>query len=62
MTRSVAHTARSAVVALVLGIAATLTMSPAQAENVVTPGNFTGFGFDQCLAPSQSAMDAWLKN
>jgi hypothetical protein len=62
MTRSVAHTARSAVVALVLGIAATLTMTPAQAENVVTPGNFTGFGFDQCLAPSQSAMDAWLKN
>ncbi|WP_340537319.1 glycoside hydrolase domain-containing protein [Nocardioides sp. GXZ039] len=26
-----------------------------------TPGDFTGYGFDQCLAPSQSAMDAWLR-
>jgi peptidoglycan hydrolase-like protein with peptidoglycan-binding domain len=34
--------------------------SPAQAANVATPGNFTGYGFDQCTAPSQSAMDAWL--
>ena len=30
--------------------------------NVVTPGDFTGYGFDQCLAPTQRAMDAWLKN
>jgi Domain of unknown function (DUF1906)/Putative peptidoglycan binding domain len=30
------------------------------ARNVATPGNFLGFGFDQCLAPSQRAMDAWL--
>lgn len=28
--------------------------------NPVTPGNFTGYGFDQCLAPTQKAMDAWL--
>ena len=35
---------------------------PAQARegNVVTPGDFTGYGFDQCLAPTQAAMDAWL--
>lgn len=26
-----------------------------------TPGNFTGYGFDQCLAPSQRAMDTWLQ-
>lgn len=26
----------------------------------VTPGDFTGYGFDQCLAPTQAAMDAWL--
>ena len=26
----------------------------------MTPGNFTGYGFDQCLAPTQKAMDAWL--
>jgi peptidoglycan hydrolase-like protein with peptidoglycan-binding domain len=25
-----------------------------------TPGNFTGKAFDQCNAPSQHAMDAWL--
>ena len=36
--------------------------APAQATNVATPGNFTGYGFDQCLAPSQKAMDAWLYN
>jgi hypothetical protein len=34
--------------------------SPAQAANRVTPGNFTGYGFDQCVTPSQEAMDAWL--
>jgi hypothetical protein len=28
--------------------------------NRVTPGSFTGYGFDQCTAPSQQAMDAWL--
>jgi Domain of unknown function (DUF1906)/Putative peptidoglycan binding domain len=62
MTRSVARTARIAVVALLTGLVATLTATPAQAANVVTPGNFTGYGFDQCLAPTQGAMDAWLKN
>jgi hypothetical protein len=30
--------------------------------NPVTPGNFTGYGFDQCQAPAQSAMDTWLAN
>ena len=29
---------------------------------MVTPGNFTGYGFDQCLAPTQKAMNAWLKH
>jgi Domain of unknown function (DUF1906)/Putative peptidoglycan binding domain len=28
--------------------------------NPVTPGTFTGLGFDQCHAPGQSAMSAWL--
>lgn len=28
---------------------------------ILTPGNFTGFGFDQCLTPSQTAMDRWLQ-
>ena len=30
------------------------------ASNPVTPGAFTGYGFDQCQAPKQSSMDAWL--
>ncbi|VXC31546.1 glycoside hydrolase domain-containing protein [Nocardioides sp. AX2bis] len=29
--------------------------------NPVTPGDLTGYGFDQCLAPTQSAMDRWLE-
>ena len=29
-------------------------------SNPATPGSFTGYGFDQCNAPSQSAMDTWL--
>ena len=36
------------------------TAAPAVADNRPTPRNFTGYGFDQCLAPTQSAMDAWL--
>ncbi len=30
------------------------------AANVVTPGNFTGYGFDQCHAPDQRSMNRWL--
>lgn len=29
---------------------------------VVTPGNFTGYGFDQCLAPDSRAMRTWWNN
>lgn len=29
--------------------------------NPVTPGVFTGLGFDQCQAPAQKAMDAWRR-
>ena len=35
--------------------------APAHAANPVTPGNFRGLGFDQCEAPSQSAMSTWIK-
>jgi hypothetical protein len=52
---------------LVLTIAVLGAFAPAQAAavsqgNRVTPGDFTGYGFDQCNAPSQSMMNAWLKN
>src|SRR5690242_8086630 len=49
----------SAVVAAVA--AATSVLAPsAQAANKPVPRDFTGYGFDQCLAPTQKAMDAWL--
>lgn len=46
------------VTTLVLTTAAAL---PAYAENRATPGNFTGYGFDQCLTPTQEKMDVWLE-
>ena len=47
------------------GLLMVLTLAPGNAvarDNVATPGNFTGYGFDQCLAPTQKAMNRWLKN
>jgi hypothetical protein len=50
-----------AVLATVATLASTLVVaSPAEAANRATPGSFTGYGFDQCTAPAQQAMDAWL--
>ncbi len=34
----------------------------ARAGNVVTPGDFTGYGFDQCHTPDQKAMNTWLQS
>jgi Rv2525c-like, glycoside hydrolase-like domain/Putative peptidoglycan binding domain len=45
----------SLALALALGAAPSAT-----ASDIVTPGNFTGYGFDQCLAPTQTAMNRWL--
>ena len=42
-------------------LALTGMVAPARATTV-TPRDFTGYGFDQCLTPSQSAMDAWLRS
>lgn len=46
-----------------LGGACVATAAPADSvtANVATPGAFHGYGFDQCLAPSQRAMNAWLR-
>src|SRR4051794_3880672 len=57
-TRRLLRSAAIAVTAF-LTFLATATL-PAQAANVVTPGDFTGYGFDQCTAPTQASMDAWL--
>lgn len=42
-------------------LAGTALAAPAQAANPVTPGDFTGFGFDQCVAPTQRSMNRWLR-
>ncbi|MET0520884.1 MAG: glycoside hydrolase domain-containing protein, partial [Jiangellaceae bacterium] len=47
--------------ALALVVSGTVLSVPAYAANPVTPGNYTGLGFDQCEAPSQSAMSTWIK-
>ncbi len=56
--------ARSTVAAALLGLVMVLApFRPAAAEpDPVTPGDFRGYGFDQCLAPTQRAMDAWLNH
>ncbi len=60
-----------AAVLATVGLVAVLLPSPdattpaapaAETANPVTPGGFTGYGFDQCLAPSQTAMNTWLNH
>jgi peptidoglycan hydrolase-like protein with peptidoglycan-binding domain len=51
-----------AMVASMAGPTAGVPAGTAATGNVVTPGNFRGYGFDQCLAPTQRAMDTWLKH
>jgi hypothetical protein len=49
--------------ALALGLSLGTPLTAAADEpNPVTPGDFTGFGFDQCLTPEQDKMDAWLES
>jgi peptidoglycan hydrolase-like protein with peptidoglycan-binding domain len=49
----------------IAGLAATVGLtastSTATTPNPITPGNMVGYGFDQCEAPSQTAMTTWLK-
>lgn len=49
-----------ATITLTLGVTL-LAAVPSYAGNKVTPGNFTGYGFDQCLTPTQEKMDVWLE-
>lgn len=39
-----------------------LAAAKMRTTNPVTPGNFTGYGFDQCVAPTQKAMNKWLNH
>jgi len=60
--RRLAAVAATALVATLAGgaTAGSADASSPSAANPVTPGDFTGYAFDQCTAPSQSAMNAWL--
>jgi hypothetical protein len=62
VTRGAVRVATVALTALATIAASVVLALPANAANVVTPGNFTGYGFDQCTAPTQASMDAWLNN
>jgi len=46
--------------ASIVGVTAGVPAGSAATGNVVTPGSFRGYGFDQCLAPTQKAMNKWL--
>jgi len=48
--------------ASIVGVTAGVSAGSAATGNVVTPGNFRGYGFDQCLAPTQKAMNKWLNH
>ncbi|HET8970643.1 MAG TPA: glycoside hydrolase domain-containing protein, partial [Candidatus Nanopelagicales bacterium] len=60
--RRLRRTLAALVAAAATVVAILIAAPPAVAANPVTPGNFTGHGFDQCLAPSQRAMNTWLKS
>ncbi|MGZ5401016.1 MAG: glycoside hydrolase domain-containing protein [Nocardioides sp.] len=66
MRRTLARSLNRSLAGTLVGLltATSLLASPplAQAGNVVTPGNFTGYGFDQCVGPSQQAMNTWLRS
>jgi hypothetical protein len=47
-------------VSTLVGLTTAIPAGSASTANVVTPGNFRGYGFDQCLAPTQRSMDKWL--
>jgi peptidoglycan hydrolase-like protein with peptidoglycan-binding domain len=51
--------------AAALALLASTTAIPSSADssttNVATPGSFRGYGFDQCLAPTQKSMNTWLR-
>lgn len=52
--------ARLFVAGLLTALSAPLLAAvPASAATPGAPGNFTGYGFDACVAPSQKVMDAW---
>ena len=51
-----------AIAGLLTGLLSTAAPAAYADSNPVTPGTFTGYGFDQCLAPTQKSMNAWLRS
>src|SRR5919107_261345 len=43
-------------------VPAAASAAGARTSNVVTPGDFTGYGFDQCHTPEQWQMNRWLES
>jgi len=60
MTLAITVAASVGVVALTHTPRAQQVVDTAALASQPTPGNFTGFAFDQCQAPKQKAMDAWM--
>lgn len=69
LNRVAAQARRTAVTTTVVAIAVAASLAltgstvrlAATTANPVTPGSVSGYGFDQCQAPSQAAMTAWHK-
>jgi hypothetical protein len=60
MRKVTSPTARMTIAAITAALSATFLMSsPAAAAAPAAPGSFTGHGFDACVAPNQTVMDAW---
>lgn len=66
---SASRRAATTTVAVAAAVTAALALSgsspqllEAASSNPVTPGPVTGYGFDRCETPSQSAMTAWRKS
>ncbi|WP_188110643.1 glycoside hydrolase domain-containing protein [Aeromicrobium ginsengisoli] len=52
-------TSRLTITGILTGLAATFLLSSPAVAAPRAPGDFTGHGFDACVAPNQSTMDAW---
>ena len=51
---------RASVAGIIAGVVAALVVpTSASAADPQAPGDFTGYGFDACVAPSQTVMDSW---
>jgi Domain of unknown function (DUF1906)/Putative peptidoglycan binding domain len=47
---------------LTIIVASVALATPAQAAPPQAPGTYRGLGFDTCVAPDQTTMDAWVKS